>query len=274
MEIRLPPDKLARIQELLKTLLPRKKANKRQILSLVGTLQHATKVVRPGRSFVSRMYSTAAKLREMYYITRLNKAFRSDLFWWHTFLQSWNGLSILRHPSLLSHPEFFAQTDASGTWGCAAVLGSQWLQWQWPPEWCKIGIMAKELLPIIFTCIVWGPRLSRHHINFQCDSANLVIAINKGSSKDKFVMHLLRSLSFFVAHFTSITASHLPGVINVTVDHLSCGNMYQAFKATPSLTQHPAIIPSSTFRLISPHTLDWIFPGFLKLFQITIPSIY
>ena len=95
MEIRLPPDKLARIQELLETWLPRKKANKRQILSLVGTLQHATKVVRPGRSFVSRMYSTAAKLREMYYITRLNKAFRSDLFWWHTFLQSWNGLSIL-----------------------------------------------------------------------------------------------------------------------------------------------------------------------------------
>ena len=75
MEIRLPPDKLARIQELLKTLLPRKKANKRQILSLVGTLQHATKVVRPGRSFVSRMYSTAAKLREMYYITQLNKEF-------------------------------------------------------------------------------------------------------------------------------------------------------------------------------------------------------
>ena len=210
MEITLPSDKLARIQELLKTWLPRKKARKKQILSLVGTLQHASKVVRPGRAFLSRMYSTAAKLCEMYFITRLNKAFRSDLFWWHAFLQSWNGLSILRHPSVSSHPEFHAQTDASGTWGCAAVLGSQWLQWQWPPEWYEIGIMAKELVPIIFTCIVWGPRLSRHHINFQCDNGNLVIAINKGSSKDKLVMHLLRSLSFFVAHFDIyITASHL-----------------------------------------------------------------
>ena len=75
MEIRLPPDKLARIQELLKTWFPRKKVNKRQILLLVGTLQHATKVVRPDRSFVSRMYSMAAKLGEKYYITRLNKAF-------------------------------------------------------------------------------------------------------------------------------------------------------------------------------------------------------
>ena len=78
MEIRLPADKLTRIKQLLITWLPRKKATKRQILSLVGTLQHATKVVRPGRAFVARMYSTAAKLRKMYFIT---KSFRSDLVW-------------------------------------------------------------------------------------------------------------------------------------------------------------------------------------------------
>ena len=80
MEIRLPPNKLIRMQELLTTWLLRKKVRKREILSLVGTLQHATKIVWPGRTFVSRMYASAAKLCEMHYITRLNKAFRSDLF--------------------------------------------------------------------------------------------------------------------------------------------------------------------------------------------------
>ena len=79
----------------------------------------------------------------------------------------------------------------------------QWLEWQWPPEWYEVGIMAKELIPIIFTCIVWGPRLAKHHINFQCNNANLVIAIKKGSSKDKFVMHLLRPLSFLLHILTS-----------------------------------------------------------------------
>ena len=222
MEIRLPPNKVIRMQELLTTWLPRKKARKREILSLVGTLQHATKVVQPGRTFVSRMYASAAKLCEIHYITRLNKAFKSNLFWWYAFLQSWNGFSILRHPSVSSHPDFCVQTDASGTWGCAAVLGSQWLQWQWPPEWYKIEIMAKELVPIIFACIVWGPCLSKHHVNFKCDNANLVIAINKGLSRDKFVMHLLHSLWFFVAYFDIyVTASHLPGLINITADHLS-----------------------------------------------------
>ena len=60
MEIRLPSEKLTRMQALLQTWLPKKKASKREILSLVGTLQHVTKVIRPGRAFVSRTYTTAS----------------------------------------------------------------------------------------------------------------------------------------------------------------------------------------------------------------------
>ena len=69
MEIRLPEDKLTRIREEVSSWLQKKKATKRQILSLVGLLQHATKVVRHGRTFVARIYKTAAKVRELsYYI--------------------------------------------------------------------------------------------------------------------------------------------------------------------------------------------------------------
>jgi len=32
-----------------------------------------------------------------------------------------------------------------GLWGCVAVFGVHWRKWEWPPEWYKIGIMAKEL---------------------------------------------------------------------------------------------------------------------------------
>ena len=70
MEIRLPSDKLTRTLALLQTWLPKKKATKREILSLVGTLQHATKVVRPSRAFVARMYATASKLRKMHFRLR------------------------------------------------------------------------------------------------------------------------------------------------------------------------------------------------------------
>ena len=220
---------------------------------------------------VSSMHSMAAKLHEMYYITKSIKAFQSDLFWWHAFLQSWNGLSILRNPSILSHPDFCVPTDAFRTWGCAAVLGSRWQQWQWPSEWYEIGITANEHMPIIFTCIVWGPHLSKHNINFQCDNATFSLPL----IRDKFVMHLVCSLSFFVVYFDiCITAFHLNNVINVITDHLSLGNTCQVFEVISSLTQHPAIISSSAFRLISHHTHDWISPGYLQLFHITLSCIY
>ena len=92
IEARLPAEKLTRIQHTVADWLAKKKATKHEILSLVGQLQHATKVVLQGRIFVARMYSAAAKVPQLDFYTRLNLAFHSDLWWWHTFLRSWNGL--------------------------------------------------------------------------------------------------------------------------------------------------------------------------------------
>ena len=86
MQARLPAEKLLRTQQAVAQWLCRKNATKREILSLVGHLQHAAKVVRPGRTFVARMYATAAKVLQLDYYTRLNEDFRSDLWWWYTFL--------------------------------------------------------------------------------------------------------------------------------------------------------------------------------------------
>ena len=49
--------------------LSRKKATKREILLLVGLLQHATKVVKLGRTFVARMYSEATELKNILHAT-------------------------------------------------------------------------------------------------------------------------------------------------------------------------------------------------------------
>jgi len=122
MEAHLPDDKLARIQGLLGTWLDKKKATKREILSLVGLLQHAAKIVRCGRSFVSRMYATAAKLQELEHFTHLNKDIRFDLSWWHTFLAEWNGISLLCYSSPSTKHDCCIQTDASGSWGCVAFF--------------------------------------------------------------------------------------------------------------------------------------------------------
>ena len=138
------------------------KGKEKRILSLVGLLQHATKVVTPGRTFVSRMYKAAARLRKLAHTTRLTTDFHSDLRWWHLFVTHWNGLSFFNS----STPDHLIVTDASGFWGRGAVFGSQWLQLVWSKEWARVDIMAKELLPIVLSCAVWGPLISGSNVQF------------------------------------------------------------------------------------------------------------
>ena len=108
-EIRLPEEKLQRTRQEGASWIGKNKATKREILSLVGLLHHATKVVRPGRSFVSRMCVAAARVKELDYYTRLGREFKSDLAWWHTFLVGWNGLSLLRSVTHTTHADLFSR---------------------------------------------------------------------------------------------------------------------------------------------------------------------
>ena len=114
---------------MVSTWLKIKKATKREILSIVGLLHHATKVVQCGRPFLSRMYATTAKGKQLDYYTHLNRDFHSDLHWWNTFLISWNGLSLLRNIPVA--PQFHIHTDSLGSFGYAAIFLNQWFQLPW-----------------------------------------------------------------------------------------------------------------------------------------------
>ena len=82
----------------------------------------------PGRIFVRFMYNVAARVHELDYYTRLDREFKTDLCWWHTFLEEWNGVSLLHIADCPLPPQFTIQTDASGTWGCGAYFHGRWLQ--------------------------------------------------------------------------------------------------------------------------------------------------
>ena len=268
MEARLPEEKLQRLQSTIDEWMVKKKATKREILSLVGQLQHAAKVVRAGRTFVARMYSTASKVKELHFYTRLNASFRSDVCWWHTFLGSWNGFSLLRWIVSI-------QTDASGSWGCGALFDKKWLQWQWPPSWSTAGIMAKELVPLLLSCAVWGPALSRRNVLFECDNSSVVAAVNKGSAKEAVVMHLLRCLWFFVAYYDiTIIAKHIPGVANSSADHLSRCHMSLFFCSNPQADPAPAQLPTALLTIISTPDMDWTSAAFGRQFTSIISTAW
>ena len=75
-----------RLKALIAQWQHKKACTKRELLSVIGQLQHACKVVRPGRTFLRRMIDLSTHAKELHHYLRLNAAFRSDLQWWATFL--------------------------------------------------------------------------------------------------------------------------------------------------------------------------------------------
>ena len=160
------------------------------------------------------------------------------------------------------------QTDASGTWGCGSVWGRYWFQWPWSDVWKEVNIMAKELMPIIISCMVWGPHLAKRKVLFQCDNKSLVMAIQKGSTKDPITMHLLCALWFFVAFFDiDLIIELIAGVNNCAADMLSRNNMSEFLLSRPQVSLLPMALPPPLFQILTPQGPDWTSPSFGTLFK-------
>ena len=154
-EVRLPEEKLQHLKREIARWQERQSCTKRELLSLIGQLQHACCVVKPGRSFLRRMINLSMTVRDHYWI-RLNKGFRSDLQWWAHFLPMWNGVGMMA--SLL--PAEYAgeiTSDASGSWGCGAFSSSgEWFQLELLEAWGLVHITVKELFPVVIGVALWG----------------------------------------------------------------------------------------------------------------------
>ena len=132
LTISLPPEKLARISALVSEWQLKRRCTKRELSSFTGTLQHASTVVRSGRTFIRRMYDLLACAKRPSHHLNLNEGFRSDLQWWASFLTTWNGIGMIS-PSKPPPPSAVLTSDASGSWGCGAFWQEMWLQLSWDP---------------------------------------------------------------------------------------------------------------------------------------------
>ncbi|XP_070539681.1 uncharacterized protein [Ptychodera flava] len=133
MEARLPHDKLSRIAALIQSFLSRTTCTKRELLSLLGHLNFACRVIIPGRTFISRLIEISKGARKLHYRIHLTAESRLDLRMWHRFLSSWNGVSMFldSHATRASAIQLF--TDASGI-GFGGYFQRQWFNARWPPH--------------------------------------------------------------------------------------------------------------------------------------------
>ena len=270
-QLRLPQEKLERLNTLLTEWGDRKVCERRQLESLVGTLNHACKVVRCGRSFLRRMLDllkgSPVRPRHPFQI-RLNRAFRSDLIWWRMFAKSWNGVSFLCPSSRL--PQLHMASDASGSWGCGAWHDRSWFQLQWDERSSPLSITAKELLPIVLAVAVWGPRWNGHHVICLCDNQAVVACLRSRTSREGHIMHMLRTLAFIEAQQSfALSPRYIDTKANHLADDLSRDNLSSFRLKVPHAAAEATALPCHLLDLLLDQSLDWASPRWYQLFAGT-----
>ena len=169
--IHLPPDKLNELQLLLYGWVDRHKCTKRELLSLIGSLSFASKVVKPGRMFLRRLIDVSTSVSCMHHHITLNSEARADILWWCQFLPTWNDVAMIQEDIETSHAlQLF--TDASSL-GFGAVYGDWWMSVGWPPSAHVYDTNFLELFAIVAAVLTWGAwwilfSLPIIHMTVQC----------------------------------------------------------------------------------------------------------
>ena len=265
--LRLPQDKLSRLREALAKWECRRSCKRRELESLVGTLQHAYRVVRPGRLFLRRMIDLLCIPKRAYHHIRLNGEFRADLWWWSTFTSHWNGVAFFPPPSL---PTVMVTSDASGEWGCGAWSQQAWFQFKWPAASEEHHIAFKELFAILLAGVVWGREWQGCRVHARCDNQAAVHAISGRSCKDKSLMHLLRCLFFCEARYQfRLSAAYLPGVQNTLADDLSRDRRSSFLSKAPGMNKEPSPAPPDLPELLL-GVGDWTSPAWIPTFTSSL----
>ena len=146
-------------QELLsapQSMIERRKCTKWQLLSLIGKLSFACKVVPAGRIFLCRMIDLSCSVSRIHHHIRLTKEVCLDMYWWVNFLPQWSGTSCILETKWTTTISMNLYTDASGTLGWGAYWSGRWLQARWSLNDCKKDIVWKELFAIAAVVNSWG----------------------------------------------------------------------------------------------------------------------
>ena len=269
LQLRLPMDKLLRMKAELNSAITRKCMKKRDLQSLTGLLQHATKVIQPGRPFLQRLYALQSVGSFPHHQIRLNIAARADIIWWHTFVDSWNGLSLLWSVGL-SSPNIMVVSDASGSWGCGAYYSSFWFSMKWPAQAQEFSIAIKELFPVVIAAAIYGKYWSGQLVQFSVDNAAVVHVLQASYGHESHLMHLIRVLVFLASHFNFwFTASHIAGKSNILADALSRNNVELFLSQVPQAHRYSSRIPPPLIDLLVCN-ITWTSTVWTKLFRDTL----
>ena len=228
--VAVPQCKMNEILPLLKKWLRKRKTNKVDLQSLIGTLQFITKCVLQSRVFLNRLLDALRSMREKKSII-LSDSFKKDLKWWLMFVQDYNGVSFI--PAMgWAEPDVTFATD-SCLEGCGGMCFKEYFHAAFPKSIMdqKLRIHHLEMLAVLGGVRIWGKYCVGMKVQIFCDNEAVVQVINSSKTKDMFLGSCLWELWLEVArHGFELRSVHLPGVQNRVPDWLSRWNLDKKYR--------------------------------------------
>jgi len=222
-EARLPQEKVDKCIEGIKNARGRNKITLRNLQSLIGSLNFACSVIVPGRVFLRRMINLTIGKNNPHHYIRLTKEIQQDLHIWEIFFQSFNGKSFFLEEAWATSCQLRFYTDAAKSQGYGIIFGCHWAYGEWPDEWkTNRDISFLEFFPIVVGLSMWCHTLRNKRVLFMTDNESVVHVINKQTSRDTYLLSLIRKMVFICLRNNILfRAKHIPGIQNGLADSLS-----------------------------------------------------
>ena len=181
MEASITPERKEALLAELNQLYWRRRCLKRELLSLIGKLSFACKVVPSGRIFLRRLIELSTSVEKLHHHLPLTQEAKRDMKWWLDFLPQWPGKSLILESHWTSNASMELFTDASGNEGWGAYWAGQWISDHWTTAQGEMSIAWKELYAITIAVNTWGTLWQRRKILIHCDNQTVVSVWEKGS---------------------------------------------------------------------------------------------
>src|SRR5882724_10615075 len=113
---------------------------------------------------------------------------QTDILWWLSYTQAWNGIQILEPASPLLH----VHIDASSPKGLGGIFGNEWFSTRCPHNFRDRDITFKELYAVLQAIMHWGLEWCSCHIVFHVDNSIIVLSFASGTNWNAQVMNMLK----------------------------------------------------------------------------------
>ena len=241
-------ERLIEVKQLVAQCLVQRVITKRQLLSVIGKLAFAARVVRVGRAFIGRLIDAAKSVKYLHYKVRLNIAAMEDLCWWRDCVEEFNGVSMLP-PPWDDDTAVSVYSDASNL-AMGAYFHPDWFSTPYVGSLARAtsnSINWRELFAALAALLTWAPRLAGKNVYFHIDNQSVVFALKKHYSPVTSMMALIRTWCLTIVRYNiNPRPIYISTTDNVDADDLS------RLAANSFRERNPHASPTPTWPTLTP----------------------